>query len=73
MRPSEVIHGKAVHWSLFFGTLVFEGHLMDTSISGRHKIWSRKNVHIIFVFVTSIEGTAHLCSGEWDTFLGPET
>ena len=56
--------------------------LWDTSIRGtpdghlhfrRHKIWSRKNVHIIFVFVTSIEGTAHLCSGEWDTFLGPET
>ena len=33
------------------------GHLYSgySSIQG-HKIWSRKNVHIIFVFVTSIEG-----------------
>ena len=36
--------------------------LWDTFIQGApsfkgHKIWSRKNVHIIFVFVTSFEGT----------------
>ena len=34
------------------------GHLYswDTSIQG-HQIWSRKDVHIIFVFITSIDGT----------------
>ena len=49
-----------------------------TSIQGtppfrRHKIWSRKNVHIIFVSVTSIEGTAHLYSEKRDTFSGYPT
>ena len=52
-----------------------------TSIQGtppfrRHKIWSRKNVHIIFVSVTSIEGTAHLYSEKTekrDTFSGYPT
>ena len=34
-------------WNLSFGTPLFSGH----------KIWSRKSVHITFVFVTSIEGT----------------
>ena len=29
----------------------------DTSIQGTQKIWSRKNVQIIFVFIISIEGT----------------
>ena len=46
------------------------GHLYSgySSIQG-HKIWSRKNVHIIFVFVTSIEGIP-LYSGARDTFPG---
>ena len=41
-----------------FGTPLFRGHLYsgDTSVQG-HKIWSQKNVDIIFVFATSIEGT----------------
>ena len=43
--------------------------LWNTSIQGTtplrgHKIWSQKNAHIIFVSITSIEGTL---------FLGPET
>ena len=36
-----------VQWNLLFGTAPIKGH----------KIWSRKNVHIICVFVTSVEGT----------------
>ena len=52
------------------GTLLFEGHLMDTSISGNTKFGPGK---MFIIFVASIEGTTHLCSGEWDTFLGPET
>ena len=44
------------HWALF----IVEPLLWDTSIQGTppfrgHKIWLRKNVYIIFVFVTSIE------------------
>ena len=35
------------HWHLSLGTRLFR----------EHKIWSGKKVHIIFVFVTSIEGT----------------
>ena len=31
-------------------------YLRDTSIQG-HQIWSRKDVHKIFVFITSIDGT----------------
>ena len=42
----------------FQGTPPFRGH----------KIWSRRNVQIIFVFVISIEGTP--LSKERDTFLG---
>ena len=45
--------------------------LWDTSIQGSppfrgHKIWSRKNVHIIFVSILSSEGTP----GERHTFSG---
>ena len=36
-----------VQWNLLVGTAPIKGH----------KIWSRKNVHIICVFVTSVEGT----------------
>ena len=48
-----------------FGTPLFRGHLYsgDTSVQG-HKIWSQKNVDIIFVFATSIQGKGIL-------FLGP--
>ena len=40
---------------------IVEPLLWDTSIQGTppfrgHKIWSRKNVHIIFVSVTSVVG-----------------
>ena len=38
---------KEIQQNFSFGTPSFRGH----------KIYSRKNVHIIFVFVTSIEGT----------------
>ena len=40
------------------GTLSL-GHLYsrDTSIQKGHNTWSPKNVHIIFVFIISIEGT----------------
>ena len=34
-------------WNLSFGTPLFKGQ----------KIWCQKNVYIIFVFVTSVEGT----------------
>ena len=36
-----------------------------------HKIWSRKNVRIIFVFVTSIEGT-HPAKGKGHFFWVPK-
>ena len=49
-----LLYMQGRQWNLSFGTPPFRGH----------KIWSRKNVHIIFVFVTSNEGTL---------FLGPET
>ena len=32
--------------------------LWETSIQGIHKIWSRKSVHKVFVFVTSFEETS---------------
>ena len=49
----------------------------DTSIQGippfrGHKIWSLKNVHIIFESVTSIEG-AYLFRGEGLVYLVPKT
>ena len=49
--------------------------LWDTSIQGTppfrgHKIWSLKNVHIIFIFVTSVEETP-LFRGKGTLFLGP--
>ena len=52
------------HWALF----TVEPLLWDTSIQGTppfrgHKIWLRKNVYIMFVFVTSIAETL---------FVGPE-
>ena len=48
-----------IQWNLFFGTPLFS----------RHKIWSQKNFHIIFVSVTSIEGTPLF--KERDNFSGP--
>ena len=46
------------------------GHLYsrDTSIQRGHNIWSPKNVHVIFVFVSSIEGTP-LFMGEGIVFV----
>ena len=44
-----------LQWNLYFGTPLFEGHL---SLFRGQKIWSQKNFYIIFVFVTSIEGTS---------------
>ena len=42
-------------WNLSFGTPLCKGYLHSGD-----KIWrSRKNVHIIFVFVTSIQGKGH--------------
>ena len=45
----------------------------DTSIQGTspggHKIWCRKNAHIISLFVTSIKGTP-LYSRDGDAFSG---
>ena len=51
--------------------------IWDTSIQGTppfrgHKIWSRKNVHVIFVFVTSIL-RRHLYSGERGNLSGSGT
>ena len=36
-----------LQWNLSFGTPLFRGHI----------IWSSTNVHLIFAFITSIEGT----------------
>ena len=49
------------------------GHVYsrDTSIRG-HKIWSLKNVHIIFESVTFIEGT-YLFRGKGHVYLVPKT
>ena len=46
-----------VQWNLSFGTPLFKGHPHSGDTSTGHKIWSRRNVHIIFVFVASIEET----------------
>ena len=46
-----------VQWNLSFGTVLFKDH----------KIWSGKNVHIIFVFF-ALKG--HLRPGKRDTFSG---
>ena len=50
-----------------------EALIWDTSIQGTplfkgHKIWSQKNVHIIFVFVICDLFKGQLYSGERDTF-----
>ena len=50
-----------LQWNLSFGTSPFRGH----------KIWSQKNVHLIFVFVTSIEGTP-LFRGKGHVFWVPK-
>ena len=42
-----ILDKEQLQWNLSFETPQFRGH----------KIWSRKNVHLIVVFVTSIEGT----------------
>ena len=42
-----ILDKEQLQWNLSFETPPFRGH----------KIWSRENVHLIFVFVTSIEGT----------------
>ena len=49
-------------WNLSFGTAPFEGH----------KIWSRKNVHIVFVFVVLYWRDSFI-QGKGTLFLGPET
>lgn len=59
---------KMLQWNLFFRTPLFKGHLH----SARHKIWSQKNDHIIFVFVTSFEGTL-LFKGKGHLAYDPET
>ena len=43
----------------------------DTSIQGTQKIWSRKNVQIVFVFVMALL-KRHLCSGRDALFLSTE-
>lgn len=50
-----------VESNLSFGTPLFR----------RHKLWTRRNVHIIFLSVTSIEGTPVF--RERDTFSGPRS
>ena len=59
-------------------TLTLEPLLWDTSIQGTpphalrgHKIWSLKNVHIIFEFATSIKGSS--IQGKGTLFLGLKT
>ena len=44
-----------------------------TPLFMEHKIWSQKKGHIIFVFVTSIEGNLNHYSGERNCCLDPET
>ena len=55
-----------LQWNLYIGTPLFKGHLHSRDT----KIWCRKNVHIIFVTVTSIErtplfrGKGHFCGSQ---------
>ena len=46
-NKTSIVCNSLPQWNLSFGTPLFKGQ----------KIWSQKNVYIIFVFVTSIEGT----------------
>ena len=52
---------EQLQWNPSFGTSPFRGH----------KIWSRKNGHLIFVFVTSVEGTP-LFRGKGHLFCVPK-
>ena len=51
-------------------TLFWDTFIQGTPPFRGHKIWSGKNVHIIFIFVTSIEGTP-LFKGKGTLFLEP--
>ena len=53
------------------GTSPF-GHLYLLPLFRRHNIWSWKNVHKIFVFVTSIKGTCPLFRGQLVPKVSPE-
>ena len=44
--------------------LIWDTSIQETPQSRGHKIWSLKNVHIIFVFPMSIEGTLPLFRGK---------
>ena len=60
------------NWWVYTPGNTVEPLFWDTSIQGipllrGHKVWSRKNVHIIFVSVTSFEGTP-LFKGKGDNF-----
>ena len=62
--------GGGLEWNTVEPLLVTP--LFECNVHSRDKIlWSRKNVHIIIVFVTSVRG--HLYSGERDTFSGSQT
>ena len=54
------IQSSGLQWNFFFGTPLFK----------RHKIWSRKSVHKVFVFVTSFE-EAPLFRGKGRFFWAP--
>ena len=45
--------------------------LLGHFYSGGYKLWSRKNAHIIFLSVTSVERTP-VYSGKRDTFSGSQ-
>ena len=48
--------------------LIWDTSIQETPQSRGHKIWSAKNVHTIFVFVMSIEGTLPLFRGKGHFF-----
>ena len=54
------IQSSGLQWNFFFGTPLFKGH----------KIWSRKSVHKVFVFITSFEETS-LFRGKGHFFWAP--
>ena len=52
--PKPFLHTS--FWQITVKPLLWDTSIQGTPSFGGHKIWSRKNFHLISVFVTSIEG-----------------
>ena len=65
-----IINAVFLQWNLCYGAPLFKA---GTPPFQQHKIWSWKNVNIIFVSVTSIKGTVtSLFREKWDNFSGSQ-